>query len=196
MISLTGFWHFWPGRHRLVQALKVPARTPQRLRLRMWHRSAGAVLALALLVTAVTGVMTAWPSLSFAAPAPAPPPFVWDAQATDTAFARAGTAFPGASPRDVRFLADGSLAINYRAPRANVIAVDTVAISTTDPTAMTATAWEDNAALWALSLPIHSGAIAGLIGRLLMLAAAGGLLFLCISGPLSWWRARRKVSRS
>lgn len=195
VISLTGLWHFWPGRRRLVQALKVPARTPQRLRLRMWHRSAGAVLALVLLVTATTGILTAWPSLSFAAPAPAPPPFTWDAQATDTAFARAATAFPGATARDVRFLPDGSLAINYRAPRAHVIAVDTVSISTLDPAVMTATAWEDNAALWALSLPIHSGAVAGIVGRILMLAAAGGLLFLSISGPLAWWRARRKVSR-
>lgn len=195
VISLTGLWHFWPGARRLVQALKVPARTPQRLRLRMWHRSAGAVLSLALLVTAVTGVMTAWPSLSFAAPAPAPSPFAWDAQATDAAFDLAGSAFPGAAARDVRFLPDGSLSINFRAPRANAIAVDTVSISTLDPAAMTTTAWEDNAALWALSLPVHAGAVAGMIGRLLMLAAAGGLLFLCISGPLAWWQARRKASR-
>ena len=195
VLSVTGLWHFWPGGRRLVQALKVPARTPQRLRLRMWHRSAGAVLALVLLVTAATGVMTAWPSLSFAAPAPAPAPFTWDARATNTAFARAATAFPGATARDVRFLPDGSLAINYRAPRANIIAVDTVSISTLDPAEMTATAWEENAALWALSLPIHAGAVAGIVGRILMLAAAGGLLFLCISGPLAWMRARRKVSR-
>lgn len=197
LLAITGLWHWWPGRGRVRQALRIPARTPQRLKLRMWHRSAGAVVAAALLVISVTGVLTLYPDLTFAsspAAPPAAPPTA--AQRIDAAYVLAQTQFPGSNARDVRFRPDGTVAVNFFAPRGGAWAVDTVTIDAAGRVA-NVTPHEANTALWAVTLPIHTGTIAsrigaGAIGRILMLAAAAGLLFLSISGPLAWWRARKK----
>ncbi|WP_066552080.1 PepSY-associated TM helix domain-containing protein [Croceicoccus bisphenolivorans] len=191
VIALTGLWHWWPGHHRVMQALRIPARTPKRLKLRAWHRSSGALLALALFVTSLTGVLTGVPSLDFGSTHSAPQPAFVPAH-IDRAFAAAQGRFPDARPRDVRFRPDGSLAVNFFAPRGGEWAVDTVVASTADGSVVSATPYEANDALWTYTLPVHTGTIAGSGGRWLMLAVAAGLLFLAISGPLAWWRSRKK----
>lgn len=198
LLAITGLWHWWPGRTRVGQALRIPARTPQRLKLRMWHRSAGAVVAAALLVISVTGVLTIYPDLTFGATPPTPPAAAPLApEKIDAAYALAAAQFPGSHPRDVRFRPDGTVAVNFFAPRGGAWAVDTVAIDAAGKVTKV-TPHEANTALWTITLPIHTGTIAGRIGaggigRILMLAAATGLLFLAVSGPLAWWRARKKT---
>ncbi|WP_164843910.1 PepSY-associated TM helix domain-containing protein [Croceicoccus ponticola] len=192
LIAATGLWHWWPGRKRMLQALKIPARMPQRLKLRAWHRSSGALLSGVLLVTALTGILTGYPSLVFGpSPASATPIPMIPAD-IDAAYALAKAEFPASRPRDVRFRQDGTLAINFFAPRGGAWAVDTVIVSNVDQAIVSVTPYEANNALWTYTLPIHTGSIAGVAGRWLMLAAAAGLLFLTISGPLAWWRARKK----
>lgn len=194
ILALTGLWHWWPGRRRALKSLKIPARTPQRLKLQMWHRSTGAVTAIGLIVVAVTGVLTAVPSLAISSlwtttPAPAAS-FPYSAEQIDSGIAMAQAEFPQGRLRDIRFRPDGSLAVNFRAPRDGPWAVDTVTVDPAKPDAISAMPTEANDALWTITYPLHTGTIIGPLGRYLILALAAALVFLAISGPLQWWRAR------
>ncbi len=194
LLALSGVWQWWPGASRAPRELLAPTRAPRRLRLRMWHRSLGAVLALVLLTSATTGVLLAVPNLPLPGQEtpPAADPVVLDARSLDRAFALAKAAYPGARPRDLRFAPDGSLSVNFFAPRGGKWAVDVVTVSGTRQSVTATLPLEENKALWLTMLPVHSGDTIGPAGRWPMLAAALALIVLAISGPLMWWRRTRK----
>lgn len=192
VIAASGLWYWWPGRKQIWQALRVSSHTPKRLKLAAWHRFSGALLAMALLVISISGVLTGYPSLVFGSSLPPAPQPVFEAAKIDAAFALALERFPQSHPRDVRFRPDGNLAVNLVAPRGGAWAIDNVVISTDETRILSVTPHEENDALWSYTLPVHTGTIAGFAGRWLMLAAAAGLLFLAISGPLLWWRSSKK----
>ncbi|MCB2046867.1 MAG: PepSY domain-containing protein [Novosphingobium sp.] len=194
VLALSGVWHWWPGASRVARELGAPARAPARLKLRMWHRSVGAVLAFVLLSSAVTGMLLSVPDIPapWAAAVTTPEPSDPDAKSIDRAFGLAQSAFPASEPRDVRFAADGSLSVNFLAPRGGKWAVDVVTVSTIDERVTSILPFEQNHALWITALPIHTGDTIGPAGRWPILAAAFALVFLAISGPLAWWRSRRK----
>ncbi len=194
LLALSGVWQWWPGVRQVMRELKAPARAPARLKLRMWHRSIGAVLAVVLLTSATTGVLLAVPNLPLfaAAKSAAPQPIAIDPSALDSAFALAQASYPGSRPRDVRFAPDGSLAFNFFAPRGGKWAVDVVTVSVKDQRVTAVLPLEQNKALWLTMLPIHTGDTIGPAGRWPMLAAAMALIFLALSGPLVWWRRTRK----
>jgi uncharacterized iron-regulated membrane protein len=191
VLAASGLWHWWPGARRVARELKVPARAPARLKLRMWHRSLGAVLALVLMTSATTGVLLSAPDVTFASAPPATPVAI-DAQQIDRAFALARSTYAGSRPRDVRFAPDGSLAFNFFAPRGGKWAVDVVTVSAPMQRVTSVLPLEQNKALWITMLPIHTGDTIGPAGRWPMLAAALALIFFTISGPLLWWRQTRK----
>lgn len=194
LLAVTGLWHWWPGRKRAVRSLAIPGRTPSRLKLRMWHRSTGAVAAIALVVIAITGVLTAIPSLErpglFASGTASTRPIVLSAAQIDRGVALAQAQFPQGAMRDIRFRPDGSIAVNFRAPRAGLWAVDTVIVDPAKPDTVRAIPSEADDALWTFTYPIHTGSIIGPIGRYIILVLAAGLAFLALSGPLQWWRNR------
>lgn len=194
LLGASGLWHWWPGARRVKRELSAPSRAPARLKLRMWHRSIGAVLALVLLTSATTGILLAVPDLPWpgGSKAPAPDPVSLDAKAVDNAFALAQASYPGSQPRDVRLAPDGTLAVNFFAPRSDRWAVDVVTVSATQQRVTSVLPLEQNRALWLTTLPFHTGDAIGPAGRWPMLAAALALGFLAISGPLAWWRSRRR----
>jgi uncharacterized iron-regulated membrane protein len=194
LIAASGLWHWWPGARRVGRELKAPARAPARLKLRMWHRSLGAVLALVLMTSATTGVLLAVPNLPLggAATMPVAAPAAIDADRLDRAFAAAQASYPKARPRDVRLAPDGSLSVNFFAPRGGRWAVDVVTVSAAPDYTVSKLPLERNDALWLTALPIHSGDTLGPAGRWPMLAAALALVALVVSGPLLWWRRTRK----
>lgn len=198
LLAVSGLWHWWPGARRVRRELSAPSRAPTRLKLRMWHRSVGAVLALVLLTSATTGMLLSAPDLPLFTPAPAPAsePVVFDAKAIDSAFALAQAIYPGSRPRDVRIARGGTLSVNFFAPRGGKWAVDVVTVSASPQRVTSVLPLEQNRALWLTTLPIHTGDTIGPAGRWPMLAAALALGFLAISGPLAWWRSRRRVIRS
>ena len=194
LIALSGLWHWWPGARRVVRELAAPARAPARLKLRMWHRSLGAVLALVLMTSATTGVLLSAPNLPlFAAAAQTPVvPVALEPANIDRAVALARWTYPGSRPRDVRFAPDGTVSFNFFAPRGSIWAVDVVTVSGAPDFKVTALPLERNQALWLTMLPIHTGDTIGAAGRWPMLAAAMALMVLAVSGPLLWWRRTRK----
>lgn len=194
LLAASGLWQWWPGVRRIARELKAPARAPARLKLRMWHRSLGAVLALVLMTSATTGVLLSAPNLPLFAAAAATPaaPAALDPANIDRAFALARSTYPQSRPRDVRFGPDGSLAFNFFAPRGGKWGVDVVTISPAPQFEVSALPLERNHALWLTVLPIHTGDTIGPAGRWPMLAAASGLIVLAVSGPLAWRRRTRK----
>lgn len=201
LIAATGLWQWWPGRGRVRAALKIRKGLPARLRLRQQHRSYGAMAGVLVLFSAVTGLLLAVPDLTWplaAAPAaPAPVQPLADNQ-IDAAVALAARQFPRSPLRDVRFGADGVLAINLFAASGAPRAVDQVRIDAGHGTVLSHVPAAANPALWAIALPLHTGESFGLPGRLLILLEAAVLIFLAFSGPLLWWRARaaRRVRKA
>ena len=193
LIAATGAWQWWPGHGRIGKTLAGTPRLPKRLRLRGWHRSVGAVVCLVLGTSGVTGILLSAPNLSFsqAAPITQPPVTLTDRQ-IDSAVASARAAYPGAQIRDIRFGTDGNLVVNIRAPRGGTRAVDVVRVSGRDGQILVNVPYEESEELWQTVMPIHTGDISEPVGRFLMLAAAAALLFLVISGPLTWLRDRKK----
>jgi uncharacterized iron-regulated membrane protein len=198
VLAASGLWHWWPGVKQVRRELSAPSRAPARLKLRIWHRSVGAVLAVVLMTSATTGILLSVPNLPMFAPvsARAGNPIALDAKAIDSAFALAQASYPGSQPRDVRFAPDGTMPINFVAPRGGKWAVDVVTVSATRQRVISELPLERNRALWLIALPIHSGDTIGPAGRWPMLAAALALGFLAISGPIAWWRSRRRGTRS
>ncbi|GFM28785.1 PepSY domain-containing protein [Novosphingobium sp. PY1] len=193
LIGVSGVKHWWPGRGRIVASLKVRRNLPSRIKLRLYHRSAGAIASILILFSATTGVLLAAADLPLGpAPASAAPArtITLSSGQVDNAISLLHARLPEARMRDIRIGLDGTLAINLLAPEAGPRAVDVVQIDATGPSLDKVLKSDDNPALWLTVLPLHAGDSFGLPGRLLLMAEALALIFLCISGPLQWWRAR------
>lgn len=195
-LSITGLFNWWPKPGTIVASLKVRSGLPLRFALRQWHRTAGAIASLALLFSAITGVLLAYPGViaGGSAPAQLAKPDYDEAQ-LNAAVARAAREFPGATMRDIRFRPNSTIAINFHAPDRNPRAVHTVVADPVSGQIGSTLAANDNDALWVLVLPLHTGETFGLIGKVLLLIGASALALLGISGPYAWWLMRRRKSR-
>jgi uncharacterized iron-regulated membrane protein len=195
LIAMSGALFWWPGRGRIVQALKVRKGLKGMMRLRAWHRSVGAVALVLIGFSALTGLViavTILPPLSAPLPGERPPLSI---ETANFAVEAARREFPGAEVSDVRFRADGSFQVNLAAPERNAHAVHRVALDTTGRTVTQALPASENAEPWVVFLPLHSGTFLGPLGQLVLALEAAVLVFLGISGPLSWWRKSRKKTR-
>lgn len=194
--ALTGLAFWWPGTHRVIQALRVRRALPAHARLRQWHRSVGALAAAFALFSGVTGLLLIVPDLTDAlAPAtaaPLPPTPALPAEAIDRAIATASAQFPAATLRDVRFPAADRVDINFDAPERNARAVHVVSIRPSDGAVLKALPASENPVLWMKVLALHTGQDFGPIGLALLLAEAGALVFLVYAGLRMWLRNRKK----
>ncbi|NBC36431.1 hypothetical protein GTZ99_07675 [Novosphingobium sp. FSY-8] len=193
LIGGSGLWQWWPGRGKIRASLKINPRLPARIRLRHWHRSIGVVVAVVLLNSAVTGLVIAWPGFSLptiGAPAVPPPPTGTTQAQVDAAWADGAARMAPAALHDLRVGSHGRVTLHYAAPGGNVHALDRLVVTPDAPLVLTRAATAPPA--WMQVMPFHAGDIAGWPGRILVGAGALALIFLTLSGPLMWWRARRK----
>lgn len=185
VLALSGLTYWWPGRARIAQALRIPARAPKRLKLRLWHRSTGVLASLLLLMTASTGVLLVWP---MAVPGPA----TTSADRTlplDFAYARASALTPGQPVRDFRFSGPGKATLHFAAKGSNHWMLDTVTFDAAGVAHLSTAASAPE--LWMRLLPLHTGdGLAG-VGKLVIASVACALLFLAGSGVLAWYRSRK-----
>jgi uncharacterized iron-regulated membrane protein len=189
----AAFW--WPGRGRVVQALKVRKGLKGTMKLRAWHRTAGALAVTLIGFSSITGLVmavTILPPLSAPAAGTRPPLSV---EATNSAVAAAREKFPQAALRDVRFRPDGTFQVNFGAPERNAFAVHTVVTDITGRSVTRVTPASENSEPWVVLLPLHAGTFLGALGTLLLALEAAALVFLAVSGPLSWWRKTRKKQK-
>lgn len=195
--AVSGLLFWWPGLRRLPRAIKVPGGLPERLRLRQWHRSVGALTSLLALFSAVTGLMLIIPDVIPALqPSPAasalPAAPAASLEAVDRAVAAARAKFPGASLRDIRFPRADRIDINLDAPERNARAVHTVSVRLSDASVIKALPAQDNPVLWMKVLPLHTGQSFGPLGLALLLAEAAALLFLAYAGVKMTLQSRRR----
>ena len=196
LIAASGAAFWWPGRGRVVQALKVRKGLKGTMRLRAWHRTAGALAVAVIGFSSVTGLVTAvtiLPPLSAPMAGIRPPLSI---EAARSAVAAAYGEFPQAALRDVRFQPDGSFQVNFRAPERNAYAVHTVAVDASGSEVLRATPASENREPWVVLLPLHAGTFLGVLGTLLLGLEAAALMFLTVTGPLSWWRKTRRKGRA
>lgn len=190
-VSGLGFW--WPGTRRTLKALKIPKTAPPRIRLRLWHRTVGVTASLILLFSSVSGVLLVSPDFAASiATAPASKAPETSLVRVDDALALARTQFPGSRVHDIRFSAADRIVVNFFAPERNPSALHIVSVALSNPAILDSIPAERNGVLWMKVLPLHSGDSFGTAGRLVLLGEALALVFLALSGPLTWWRARRR----
>lgn len=205
---ITGPWMWWPGRRNLRRGLTVSfSHGPQRS-VRELHRAGGAIAAVVLFFTSLTGIALVWPNpvrktvgtfssvVIKTAPAVAERagvPFL----PVDQLVARAREQFGDAHLKSVRFpgghgrvVAAYFVGTNPR-PRAtdqihmNAYTGETLAIydATRVPAASRALDW---------ALPIHTGEFLGFPGRIVFVLAAIALQMLTLTGVWQWWQRRQR----
>jgi uncharacterized iron-regulated membrane protein len=181
VLAMTGIGFWWPAKGAVLRALAIPSRAPQRLRLRLWHRTTGVLASGILVMMAITGLLLAWPIIA----PPAPPNVRHDrALPIDAAAHLAQAAMNGQALRDIRLAANGHATFHFAAHSANVWDLDTFYLS---PQAHISRA-ADAPALWMRVLPLHTGDALGTIGTLGIALFALALIFIVISGVVSWLR--------
>ena len=198
-LASLGLAYWWPGAGLVRRSLAIKRSAPARVRLRQWHRNLGVFLSALCLFSAGSGLLLVVPDFVAAASAPVAaaaattPPARPALPRYDLALAQGRAALPSARVRDIRLRPDQTIAINFFAPENGPRAVHVVAVDLAEPTVQQLTMAQDNPVLWMKVLPFHSGDSFGLTGRSLLLLEAGVLGFLAISGPMMWWRARRRA---
>ena len=190
----TGLMTWRPARGRILKSLAIRGNLPARIKLRQFHRSAGVLVSIVVLFSAVSGILLAYPDLADAGSAPqglAVEPY--NSAQVDAAIALASSRFPEARIRDIRFPLADRLDINFFAPERNPRAVHVVSVAPKHRRIIRVIPAHQNDEVWMTVLPLHTGDSFGLAGRILLLAEAAALAFLAVSGPIMWWRARKGI---
>jgi len=191
-LACSGFLFWWPGRKKALRSLAIRSKLPGRLQLRHWHRTIGVVLSAFILFSAITGMLLVAPNL-LAPPVGPRTPFSPPTSAqVERAVAAAQAQFPRADLRDIRFPPADRLDVEFFAPERNPRAVHVVSVRPSDGAILKVAPAADNRVLWMKILPLHTGNTFGLLGIAILLAEAGGLLFLACAGPVMWVQSRPK----
>ncbi|WP_179408882.1 PepSY-associated TM helix domain-containing protein [Novosphingobium marinum] len=191
LLIVAGVATWWPGARNVARSIRVRRSLKGPARLRAWHRSVGAAASVTALFSASTGFLLASTIFPWNASEPEVRSMRIDLSRVDTQFRIAAELVPDGRARDLRLFPDGSIQVNFDAPRRNSRAVDTVVVPADPAQPADVLRAEDNDAPWVTVLPLHSGETFGPLGRVVLLAGCAALLFLIVSGPLAWWRRRR-----
>ena len=208
-MAVSGVWFWWPGRQRIKQSLKIPWNAPLARVVGSLHRFSGVVLCLFLGSMAITGIaLVVYDELSAALgrvtpvttfPAypsgPDHPPL----RSLDDTVSEIGRVLPGERIKNLRFKTR-----DMRVVRAVLEAdgpddwhIDQVWIDRADGRVLaTERAFKDPAGSKVMGwlLPLHSGRVLGLPGRLLT-GALGLALALFAASGLWLWSVRRFGNR-
>jgi uncharacterized iron-regulated membrane protein len=210
LMAISGFILWWPRRGRLRAALTINLRAPPRRLLRDLHLVPGAVTALFLTLSAVTGVlMTAEPLVYalVARIAPVAPDVDFDLPplapgapmlSAEDALQRLRARFPGDRLYKVRAQGERSrmiVAVFYAHGRSNPDALNMAGV---DRATGKLTVLHDAARLpagdaaLAWLAPVHAGRIYGPLSKLIATLAGLTLLMMTLTGPALWLTKPRK----
>ncbi|MBB6255143.1 PepSY-associated TM helix domain-containing protein [Nitrospirillum iridis] len=184
-VTLAGLAHWWPRPGRWRQSLTIQRGQPARMILRQGHRILGAVAAIVIAISALTGLTLAVPMV-LAAPSPSPTATLATMSDWDGALTLARARFPGHFVRDLRSQGLNLLDVYFRAPEYGPVAVHQVTIDLMSGHETLSVPADRNTDAWVVALPIHTGGIAGATGLGLALFAGLSLAMLAITGPALW----------
>ena len=209
-IALAGPIAWWPGRKRLRQGLTVRWAVRPDLRWRMLHRSAGALLAVVILTSAVTGIGMVWKdnlrsaAQTFLTLAAKPAPHIAERPGVahlpiDELVARAQRIYD--TPlRQLRFLEGGHVLAVYlegdrtwRADGTNQVYLDAYDGRVIGRYVAGELPFASEFFDWLFT--VHTGLWAGVATMVLMAAGGLTLLGLSVSGPWLWWSRERQRRR-
>ncbi|TWB10117.1 putative iron-regulated membrane protein [Nitrospirillum amazonense] len=185
VLTLAGLAHWWPRPGRWRQSLTIQRGQPARMILRQGHRILGAVAAVVIAISALTGLTLAVPMV-LAAPSPSPTAPLATMSDWDGALTLARARFPGHAVRDLRSQGATLLGVYLRAPEYGPLAVHQVTIDLISGHETLSVPADRNTDAWVIALPIHTGGIAGATGLGLALFAGLSLAMLAITGPAMW----------
>lgn len=206
---VSGLWLGFPRRRQWRQALGWRGWKSVRAKLFGWHRLAGITAGALLLVTVPGGIWMIFASELRPALAsvsahqlpfkPVAVPALGDVIAPQQAFARAQALFPDAAfvRLTLPTAAAPVYAVRLRQPAevrawsgVTTVTIDAVSGRTLDVydplTAPLSNRLADAA------FAVHSGEVAGLLGRLLVMLAGLALPALYVTGVWAWWRKRKR----
>jgi uncharacterized iron-regulated membrane protein len=212
-LALTGPFVWWPGLGRMKPALQVKLSAGLYRGARDLHRTAGAVAAPVLLMSAATGVLMAWqpwlaPVVATVAPvrgsaAPKAPPGECAAPRTlDDVIAAGVAARPGQVIKGVRFPGkEGKVAAIYlrSTELADPRATDHVWVDACSAKVLrqkTAAGEPTGSRFFGGLLWIHTGEALGLVGRFLVLFGAATAVGLGFTGYIQWFSRTAKMRRN
>ncbi len=196
-LGVTGFLFWLPGQDRGRGRLAIDTRQPAKRVVRQLHRTLG-IIALPLLLTiAITGALLTVEIL-LAASGPSAEKKHYKIS-TFAGFSRAleaaQQAFPGTQVRDVRISQSGAVRFQFHKPDKDPWEINRVTTSLQAPSVIEPQPASELQAWWPQLLPIHTGSLLGIPGRLLATATAGILGLLTIIGAYMWLdRARQRRS--
>lgn len=205
--ALTGLWLGWPRGRSWTLAFRPSHWRTARQRLYGWHRMAGLLVALALVIVPLAGAAMAFGSslrpwlarhagyqLPYRAEGPLPATIV----SPDMARAAAQARFPGA--RFVRLMRPSektpAYVIRLLQPGEVRSWSGTTSVTVDPATGRVLAAYDPLGApfanrLYDAAFSIHNGELGGLFGRVLILLAGLALPTLYVTGLLAWARKRR-----
>lgn len=205
--ALTGLWLGWPRRGSWRLAFRPSAWRTARQRLYGWHRMAGLLVTLALVLVPLSGAAMAFGSslrpwlarhAGFQMPYKAEGKLPATIVSPDVAMAAAEARFPGA--RFVRLMVPTEKSPAYVVrllQPGEVRAWSGTSSVTVDPgTGRVLASYDPLTAplanrLFDAAFSIHNGEVGGLAGRVLILLAGLSLPTLYVTGLLAWARKRR-----
>ncbi len=208
---LTGLILWWPAAGKWSRGLKLSLRQRGTGFWIQLHKVFGAWLAIILLIAGFSGFMLVFedslkPLVARVTPVselamPQLKPFGGELEKSNygTSMSVVERAFPGEQLRQLRFIGDNHRAlifILHNSQGKNSHALNFAVVDRVDNSLAASFRADDvpgSERFFQTMLPLHSGHIAGIPGRLLNLSGGLGLLTIAISGFVVWFR-RRKLS--
>jgi uncharacterized iron-regulated membrane protein len=192
-MAVTGAWYWWPKRGRLKKSLQLNWRLPMRALLRQLHRTVGLAIGVLAALSVATGLLVGGEYLLESGPLTSVSPSgagQGGFAGVDKALAAARAVYPGRRLRDVRMPSAGKFNACFWAPETSALAVHIVKTTLPEGRVVATVPAQADRSLWVPVLPIHTGEVFGVAGRLLLLLGALGLIALAVTGPIMWWQRR------
>jgi uncharacterized iron-regulated membrane protein len=198
-MTLTGLIYGWPRKKRWKQFFQIKSDKKFQLWGRQLHKQIGFILAPLIMMMAVTGLflmiemLPIGQSVAKQQKSIVPQYNVVSAKLIDNSIYMAQQQFPLAVLRDIKFKTNQQIIVQSLADKNDPWAINSVTFSL-DPLAVSNVIMaKDKQAWWPSLLPWHSGSIAGLAGRLVIVGCALALLFIMILGITVWWKKRQSL---
>ncbi len=207
--TVLGFWQWWPGWRRVRNALKIRRVSTEVRDLFDLHRAAGAALCVVITLSAVSGFALAYGGplrsifdVGAVTPTRISEPGDREVMSADDLLDVAQAAIPDARVRDIRFSQPGNRLTTVVFFRDTVAGAGPLHRVWLDPYTGAVRGVVDSRkpgvgnSLLDWMYPIHTEMGLAGVGKIILTIGGLGLLLLSVTGPMLWWKKRRRRARN